>query len=84
MLGLSASVCIDAPAAVVWDQLARLEDIQLWSEPSAEPPATVLCRAGSAPSALASSRATACLAVAGCLQLVTLRYEATVENAERL
>jgi len=32
MLRLSASVCIDAPAAVVWDQLARLEDIQLWAE----------------------------------------------------
>jgi hypothetical protein len=32
MLRLSASVCIDAPAAVVWDRLARLEDIQLWSE----------------------------------------------------
>jgi hypothetical protein len=29
---LSASVCIDAPTAVVWDRLARLEDIQLWSE----------------------------------------------------
>jgi hypothetical protein len=32
MLRLSATVCIDAPAAVVWDRLARLEDIQLWSE----------------------------------------------------
>jgi hypothetical protein len=32
MLRLSASVCIDAPAASVWDRLARLEDIQLWSE----------------------------------------------------
>jgi hypothetical protein len=28
----SASVCIDAPAAAVWDRLARLEDIRLWSE----------------------------------------------------
>jgi len=32
MLRLSASVCIDARAAIVWDQLARLEDIPLWSE----------------------------------------------------
>jgi hypothetical protein len=27
MLRLSASVCIDAPAFVVWERLARLEDI---------------------------------------------------------
>ena len=26
------SVCIDAPASEVWAQLARLEDIRLWSE----------------------------------------------------
>jgi hypothetical protein len=32
MIKLFASVCIEAPAAVVWAQLARLEDIQLWSE----------------------------------------------------
>lgn len=32
MVRLSASVCIDAPAAVVWERLARLEDIGLWSE----------------------------------------------------
>jgi ligand-binding SRPBCC domain-containing protein len=32
MITLFASVCIDAPAEVVWAQLARLEDIQLWSE----------------------------------------------------
>jgi Polyketide cyclase / dehydrase and lipid transport len=32
MLRLSATVWIDAPAAVVWERLARLEDIQLWSE----------------------------------------------------
>jgi hypothetical protein len=27
-----ASVCIDAPATVVWDHLARLEEIEVWSE----------------------------------------------------
>ena len=32
MVKLIASVCIDAPAARVWAQVARLEDIQLWSE----------------------------------------------------
>ena len=32
MIKLFASVCIEAPAAVVWAQLAKLEDIQLWSE----------------------------------------------------
>ena len=32
MITLKASVCIDAPAAVAWAQLAKLEDIQLWSE----------------------------------------------------
>jgi hypothetical protein len=32
MIKLFASVCIEAPAEVVWAQLARLEDIQLWSE----------------------------------------------------
>lgn len=32
MIRLFASVCIDAPAAVVWERLARLEDIELWSE----------------------------------------------------
>jgi Polyketide cyclase / dehydrase and lipid transport len=29
---LFASVCIEAPAEVVWARLARLEDIRLWSE----------------------------------------------------
>ena len=33
MLRLFASVCIEAPADIVWAQLAKLEDIQLWSEP---------------------------------------------------
>ncbi len=33
MIKISASVCIDAPAAIVWERLANLEDIQLWSEP---------------------------------------------------
>jgi hypothetical protein len=33
MIRLSGSVCIDAPAAAVWEQLARLEDIKLWAEP---------------------------------------------------
>ena len=28
---LTATVCIDAPAAAVWSWLARLEDIPLWS-----------------------------------------------------
>jgi hypothetical protein len=32
MIELNASVCIDAPAEIVWARLARLEDIQLWSE----------------------------------------------------
>jgi hypothetical protein len=32
MIKLFASVCIDAPAAAVWEKLARLEDIQLWSD----------------------------------------------------
>ncbi len=32
MIKLIASVCIDAPVAVVWARLAKLEDIQLWSE----------------------------------------------------
>ncbi|HEU5315608.1 MAG TPA: SRPBCC family protein [Chloroflexota bacterium] len=32
MFTLTASVCIDAPAGQVWAELARLEDIQLWSE----------------------------------------------------
>jgi ligand-binding SRPBCC domain-containing protein len=31
MMKLVASVCIDAPAEVVWSHLAKLEDIQLWS-----------------------------------------------------
>ena len=29
---MSGSVCIDAPAAAVWEQLAKLEDITLWTE----------------------------------------------------
>jgi hypothetical protein len=32
MIRLRGSVCIDASAADVWDRLARLEDIRLWSE----------------------------------------------------
>jgi ligand-binding SRPBCC domain-containing protein len=32
MVRLTRSVCIDAPVGEVWDRLARLEDIQLWSE----------------------------------------------------
>src|SRR6266545_1958712 len=32
MIKLFASVCIEAPAAIVWARLAMLEDIQLWSE----------------------------------------------------
>ena len=32
MIALKSSVCIDAPAHQVWDRLARLEDIALWSE----------------------------------------------------
>lgn len=31
MIRLPASVCIDAPAEVVWARLAKLEDIALWS-----------------------------------------------------
>lgn len=29
---LSGSVCIDAPVHVVWERMARLEEIELWSE----------------------------------------------------
>lgn len=32
MITLVASACIDAPVDAVWAQLAKLEDIQLWSE----------------------------------------------------
>jgi hypothetical protein len=32
VIALRSSVCIDASAAEVWDRLARLEDIWLWSE----------------------------------------------------
>lgn len=32
MIKLSTSVCIDAPTEIVWERLAVLEDIQLWSE----------------------------------------------------
>jgi hypothetical protein len=32
MIKLVASACIETPAARVWDRLARLEDIQLWSD----------------------------------------------------
>jgi polyketide cyclase/dehydrase/lipid transport protein len=32
MIEVSASACIDAVAPDVWDALARLEDIRLWSE----------------------------------------------------
>ena len=33
MIKLFASACIEAPAETVWASLAKLEDIQLWSEP---------------------------------------------------
>jgi hypothetical protein len=33
VVSVSASICIDAPADAVWERLARLEDITLWSEP---------------------------------------------------
>jgi carbon monoxide dehydrogenase subunit G len=32
VISLSGSVCIEAPSETVWAALARLEDIQLWSE----------------------------------------------------
>jgi hypothetical protein len=32
MIKLFASACIEAPTEVMWAQLAKLEDIQLWSE----------------------------------------------------
>jgi hypothetical protein len=32
MIDVFGSVCIDAPAEDVWAELARLEDIELWSE----------------------------------------------------
>jgi hypothetical protein len=31
VFNLASTVCIDAPAAAVWDHLARIEDIALWS-----------------------------------------------------
>jgi uncharacterized membrane protein len=31
VFSLAATVCIDAPVAAVWDHLARIEDIPLWS-----------------------------------------------------
>jgi hypothetical protein len=33
MITLFASACIEAPVDIVWDRLAKLEDIHLWSEP---------------------------------------------------
>jgi Polyketide cyclase / dehydrase and lipid transport len=36
MVRVTGSVCIDAPANRVWERLARLEDIALWSEPVLE------------------------------------------------
>lgn len=33
MIKMRGSVCIDAPAAAVWERLARIEDITLWAEP---------------------------------------------------
>jgi hypothetical protein len=33
MIKLSATACINAPVSVVWEALARIEDIQLWAEP---------------------------------------------------
>ena len=44
MITLHSSVCIDARAADVWDRLARLEDIRLWSEAIV----TARCREGRA------------------------------------
>jgi hypothetical protein len=32
VIRLDATACIEAPAAVVWAALARIEDIKLWSE----------------------------------------------------
>ncbi len=32
MIKLFASVCIEAPSEIVWARLAKLEDIQLWSD----------------------------------------------------
>jgi hypothetical protein len=32
MIKLASSVCIEAPIAIVWARLAKLEDIQLWSD----------------------------------------------------
>jgi Polyketide cyclase / dehydrase and lipid transport len=32
VIRLESSVCIEAPAPVVWEALARIEDIRLWSE----------------------------------------------------
>lgn len=33
MIKLSTSVCVNAPAEIVWERLATLEDIPLWSKP---------------------------------------------------
>ena len=32
MITLISAVCVEAPVDVVWEHLAKLEDIQLWSE----------------------------------------------------
>ncbi len=32
MIKIWASVCIEAPADIVWAQLAKLEDVQLWAD----------------------------------------------------
>jgi hypothetical protein len=32
MIGLASSVCIEAPVDLVWERLANLEEITLWSE----------------------------------------------------
>ncbi len=36
MIALRSSVCVDAPTTRVWERLARLEDIRLWSEAIAD------------------------------------------------
>ena len=54
MITLSATACIDAPAHIVWKQLAELEGISRWAPSIRRVTAPVPCRAESAPRGRAS------------------------------
>ena len=49
MIEVTASACIDAVAPDVWDALARLEDIRLWSEAVVDARCNGASRGASAP-----------------------------------